>query len=193
MNNNFHHIFTTNYHFVIKILSYTSEVRESWVECSALATRVFFLTGYFCDKMLWISSRWVFDYESYLILGCDGHGGFSSFVLQASQLPQGGPEVWGHEAVEDEVGCTVDQGHHVHHLPHWVVAVQEELLAQDSWQNAENALKLKNIGSKWKKILKCVQNHNIFVLLHIYIYVDTLLPCLMLKPVFNLDYSIHFL
>ena len=49
-------------------------------------------------------------------------------------------ELSGHGAVEDEVDHAVDQGHHVHHLPEWSVAVQEELLSQGSRQYTHNTL-----------------------------------------------------
>ena len=52
-------------------------------------------------------------------------------VLLNIEVPEGESELPGHGAVEDEVQHAVDQGHHVHALPQWSVAVTEELLSQE--------------------------------------------------------------
>ena len=44
------------------------------------------------------------------------------------------------EVLEDEVDCAVGEGHHVHHLPHRVVALYEELLAADCRQHTHYSL-----------------------------------------------------
>ena len=68
------------------------------------------------------------------------HGSDGLLGTNTEDLLPRGSELWGHEAVEDEVDCTVGEGHHVHHLPHRVVALYEELLPPDGRQHAKYPL-----------------------------------------------------
>ena len=61
-------------------------------------------------------------------------------ALQPEHLGEGGPELGGHEAVEEEVGGAVPQGQQVHHLPHRGVAGQEETGPQHGRQQTQDAL-----------------------------------------------------
>ena len=49
--------------------------------------------------------------------------------VDTTNLVQGLLKLRGHDEVEKEISRTVDEGHHVHHLPNRVVALKEELLA----------------------------------------------------------------
>lgn len=51
------------------------------------------------------------------------------------------PELSAHDAVQYEVDGRVDQGQHVHHLAHVLVAVLEEPLAEQQREQAEYALR----------------------------------------------------
>ena len=43
-------------------------------------------------------------------------------ALRSDVGEKGGPELSGHQAVQDEVDGAVSEGQHVHDLPQWVVA-----------------------------------------------------------------------
>ena len=56
---------------------------------------------------------------------------------------EGGPELGGHEAVEDEVGGAVDEDDDLQDLAERVVAGVEELSAEDGGQHSQDSLVLK--------------------------------------------------
>ena len=64
-----------------------------------------------------------------------GPGALGSDVGEES-----GPELSGHQAVQDEVDGAVSEGQHVHDLPQWVVAGDKELFTKNSRQHPQNAL-----------------------------------------------------
>ena len=53
---------------------------------------------------------------------------------------ESGPELCGHQAVQDEVDGAIGEGQHVHDLPQWVVAGDEELFTKNSRQHPQNPL-----------------------------------------------------
>ena len=64
-----------------------------------------------------------------------GPGGLGSDVGEERR-----PELCGHQAVQDEVDGAVGEGQHVHDLPQWVVAGDEELFTKNSRQHSQNPL-----------------------------------------------------
>ena len=68
---------------------------------------------------------------SYLKFCGEGHIGFLLLWFDPTDLLQCLLKFGGHDEIQKEVCRTVDEGHHVHHLPHRVVALKEELLAKD--------------------------------------------------------------
>ena len=110
-------------------------------------------TGRICNTKGATSSSLVDPFPNTNIASYLPPGGCSSLcgrppprpALQPEHLGQGGPELGGHEAVEEEVGGAVPQGQQVHHLPHRGVARQEEPGPQHGGQQAQDALQNKLI------------------------------------------------
>ena len=61
-------------------------------------------------------------------------------ALRSDVGEESGPELSGHQAVQDEVDGAVSEGQHVHHLPQGVVAGDEELFTENSGQHPQDAL-----------------------------------------------------
>ena len=61
--------------------------------------------------------------------------------FQNIDFAEGFSELCGHEKIENEVECLVDEGHQVHHLPHRIVTIMEKLFPKNRREKAENTLK----------------------------------------------------
>lgn len=64
-----------------------------------------------------------------------GPGGLGSDVGEESS-----PELCRHQAIQDEVDRAVGEGQHVHDLPQWVVAGDEELFTKNGRQHPQYPL-----------------------------------------------------
>ena len=68
---------------------------------------------------------------------------FQKFGTDSHEVGERLPELLGHQAVEDEVDGRVDERHHVHEVPHRMVAAPVELASVDGVQETHNSLRVK--------------------------------------------------
>ena len=61
-------------------------------------------------------------------------------ALRSDVGEESGPELSGHQAVQDEVDGAVSEGQHVHDLPQWVVTGHQERLTKYSGEHPQNGL-----------------------------------------------------
>ena len=61
-------------------------------------------------------------------------------ALRSDVGEESGPELSGHQAVQDEVDGAVSEGQHVHDLPQGVIAGDQELFTKNGRQHPQNAL-----------------------------------------------------
>ena len=108
-----------------------------------------------------------FKYNSitndHLELCSDRDIGGGGSLLHAHNLPDGPPELCGHQAVEQEVCRAVEESQQVHHLPHRVVALHEELLAKDGREQAKDTLPRGRVQCKGAEDKEALQEENVRV------------------------------
>ena len=62
-------------------------------------------------------------------------------ALRSDVGEESGPELSGHQAVQDEVDGAIGEGQHVHDLPQWVVAGNQKIFTKNSGQHPQDGLR----------------------------------------------------